>query len=99
MSLGKMHMKEVAHRLEALRIAHGFASQGEMAQAINAEVGTYNHWATGRRLISVSAAIRVCAVTGATLDYIYRGEVSGLPLRLTTLLSSEGTAIKAARSA
>lgn len=92
-------MKEVANRLEALRVAQGFANQADMAQAINAEVGTYNHWATGRRLISVSAAIRVCAVTGATLDYIYRGDVSGLPLRLTTLLSPGETAVKAARSA
>lgn len=99
MSAGQMHNKEVGKRLEALRVALGIDSQGKMAARLNAEVGTYNHWATGRRLIPVDAAIRLCAISGATLDYIYRGEISGLPVRLTTLLPPEHSESENGRSA
>lgn len=83
-----MHKKEVGKRLEALRHAKGVKSQGEFAETLGVETGTYNHWTTGQRLIPVPVAIRLCQISGATLDYIYRGDVSGLPNRLTTLLPS-----------
>jgi transcriptional regulator with XRE-family HTH domain len=99
MNAEQMHVREVGKRVEALRVALGVNSQAKMAARLNSEVGTYNHWATGRRLIPVDAAIRLCAISGATLDYIYRGDVSGLPLRLTTLLESDEASSEGDRSA
>ncbi|CAJ0890953.1 hypothetical protein AMST5_04093 [freshwater sediment metagenome] len=81
-----MFKKQVGTRVEALRLAFGLPSQGEMADMLRVETGTYNHWTTGKALIPVPAAIRLCELTGATLDYVYRGDVSGLPIRLIRLL-------------
>lgn len=85
--LEPMFKKQVGIRVEKLRKAINVGTQGEMAKKLGATTGTYNHWTTGQALITVPAANRLCTLSGATLDYIYRGEISGLPMRLITLLS------------
>ena len=42
----------------------------------------WTEYTQGKRQITVEAAIDLCRITGATLDYIYRGDESGLPKRL-----------------
>lgn len=74
--------REIGRRLEALRLAKGIAAQNMFAQLIGAQISQYNNWETGRRRITVDFAIKICVLTGATLDYIYRGDVSSLPLSL-----------------
>lgn len=91
-NLELMFKKQVGKRVEALRLALGVSSQADMADRLGVETGTYNHWTTGKALIPVPAAIRLCQISGATTDYIYRGDVSGLPMRLMTLLPASGSA-------
>ena len=46
----------------------------------------WSEWRQGKRLITIESAIELCGITGVTLDYIYRGDTSGLPLRLAEAL-------------
>lgn len=39
----------------------------------------WNNYERGRDRIPVDVAIRLCVVTGANLDYIYRGIMGSLP--------------------
>lgn len=48
----------------------------------------WTEYCKGERLITVEAAIELHKLTGVTLDYIYRGDLSGLPQRLLTAFSS-----------
>lgn len=84
-----INVKEVSGRLRALRAAKAIPTQEAMAELIGAARNQYNNWERGS-LIPVAFAIRICAITGATLDYIYKGDKSGLPLNLVMLL--EGSA-------
>lgn len=42
----------------------------------------YNQYETGRRLLTLDAAMSLCERYSLTLDWIYRGDPSGLPVRL-----------------
>lgn len=44
-----------------------------------------SNWECGLRRISLDKAIRLCRATGATLDWIYFGDASGLPIRFAKL--------------
>jgi DNA-binding XRE family transcriptional regulator len=59
-----------------------------MANLIGAEPKQYNHWENGHQIIPVSFAVKLCGLTGATLDYIYQGNTSSLPMHLISYLSS-----------
>lgn len=76
------------NRLKALREAKKIGSQATFAKLIGASTNAYNNWETGFRLLPVSYAIKICAQTGATLDYIFRGDIGSLPTNLAMLLSS-----------
>jgi hypothetical protein len=39
--------------------------------------------------------VLICRTTGVTLDWIYRGDPSGLPLRLYRMILGEGEARRA----
>ena len=79
--------KEIGSRLKALREAKGISSQTSFARLLGAEVNQYGNWERGVGPITVEYAIRVCVFTGATLDYIYRGDLSSLPANLMMLVS------------
>lgn len=81
-----MSNKAVGRRIEAIREAIGVESQRLMAERLGVDTNRYNNWANGVASIPVPFAIKLCAVSGATLDYVFRGDESGLPLRLITLL-------------
>ena len=74
--------REVGARLEATRLALGFDHQADMCREIKAEPNTWNQWERGVRLIDLGVAIRLCSRFGLTLDWIYRGDMAGLPLSL-----------------
>lgn len=78
--------KSVGVRLSLLREAYGFKKQNAFAPLVGASPGAYNHWETGKQIIPVEYAVKVCILTGATLDYIYLGKTSGLPLGLANEL-------------
>jgi transcriptional regulator with XRE-family HTH domain len=78
--------KRVAARVRLLRKAKGVLMQKQMATLIGAEEKQYNHWENGRQIIPVQFALKICGLTGATLDYIYQGNTSALPLYLVSAL-------------
>lgn len=91
-----MSAKEIGKRLRLLRLAKGFEKQPPMAQLLGVSNNRYNNWEVGVVAIPITFANILCAKTGATTDYIYRGDVSGLPVRLASALqeisSKEGLA-------
>lgn len=76
--------KQVGLRLKLIRQAKGIKSQAALARAIGANPDQYNVWERGGGQLPVVFAIRIYTFTGAGLDYIYRGDMSGLPINLAT---------------
>lgn len=76
------HAQDVARRLRLVRRALNIEDQREFGEAANLEQSLYNRFETGRRLLTPQAAMKLCERYGLTLDYLYRGEPSGLPYKL-----------------
>ncbi len=83
----ELSWSSVGKRLELLRAAKGVKQQKIFADLIGASAGQYNNWALGRQIIPVEYAVKVCGMTGATLDYIYLGNSSALPMHLVSALN------------
>jgi transcriptional regulator with XRE-family HTH domain len=71
----------IARRLALTRELLGLAEK-EFAEWAGVTLSRYHLWETGRIPISLSSAIALCAAHGLTLDWLYRGKILGLPLRL-----------------
>lgn len=69
---------EVGERLKKVREALNL-SQINLCNQINVATNTYNQWEKGRVLLDPLAAVRFAKIHGVTLDYLYRGDFSGLP--------------------
>ena len=76
---------DVGRRLRATRAALGL-SQIEFGASIDLSQPRYNQYESGRRTLSVDAAIALCDRYNLTLDWLYRGDPSGLPYRLAETL-------------
>jgi transcriptional regulator with XRE-family HTH domain len=72
--------REVATRLRRTREAFKMG-QGEFAAAAGIAFNTYNQYEQGARLMRLENAIALCDRFDITLDWIYRGDTSGLPLK------------------
>ena len=94
--------KEIGKRLATIRRALKL-SQKVMAFRIGEtqEGGPqkWNNWERGRDKIPVPAAIKVCIVSGADLDYIYRGLMGGLTDEFTAKLDNTERAVRRIRRA
>lgn len=75
----KPEYPEVGLRLAAIRQAESSMNQKEWAEKHGFGVTQYNNWEKGIRRITVDEAERLCARYGLTLDFIYRGILSGVP--------------------
>jgi transcriptional regulator with XRE-family HTH domain len=71
----------VARRLALTRELLGLPEK-EFAEWAGVALSRYHLWETGRIPISLSSAIALCAAHGLTLDWLYRGKITGLPLWL-----------------
>lgn len=71
----------IALRLVVTREALGLR-QGEFAAKAEIAANTYNQYEQGKNRISLDKAIALCDEFGMTLDWIYRGEPSGLKVAL-----------------
>ena len=71
----------IALRLVVTREALGMR-QGEFAAKSEIAANTYNQYEQGKNRISLDKAIALCDEFGMTLDWIYRGEPSGLKVAL-----------------
>jgi transcriptional regulator with XRE-family HTH domain len=59
-------------------------TQAAFARLIGADPQAINNWEGARTRISIDQALKVCRATGVSLDWIYRGHASGLPVNLAT---------------
>ena len=75
----------IGERLEALRRAFDL-TQAEFAGRAGIQQNTYSQYATGKNLPRIEFAERICDEYGVTLDWIYRGDVSGMSVNIVNLL-------------
>lgn len=68
----------IGKRLEQLREALGI-TQAELCRQIKCQPNRWNQYKQGDRKITLAVAERLCDEYGATLDWIYRDNRSGLP--------------------
>lgn len=80
--------KAIAERLKLTREALGL-KQAAFARMVGIEPQAVNNYETGLRGISVDQAVKICAATGISLDWIYRGISAGLPVNLATALQQK----------
>ncbi|WP_085849227.1 helix-turn-helix domain-containing protein [Pacificibacter marinus] len=77
---------EIGRRLAAIRQAESQMSQKEWAEKHSFGVTQYNNWEKGVRRIAVDEAERLCNLYGLSLDFIYRGNISGVSDKIKNLL-------------
>lgn len=76
---------DIAKRLDALMTVMNLKQVG-FAQLIGISQPALNNYLKGLRRPDLDVAIAIQTRTGATLDWIYLGDRSGLPLRLAAEL-------------
>lgn len=76
----------IAARLKATRLALGL-SQVELCKRADVATNTYNQWEKDAQRISIDGALNLCRAFRITLDWIYRGDASGLPFDLASALT------------
>jgi transcriptional regulator with XRE-family HTH domain len=74
--------QQIAVRLRRLREALGFDSARDFAAFLDIPEQTWYHLEKGRRSILPPDAVKVCARTGVSMDWIYRGMEDTLPLHV-----------------
>lgn len=84
---------EVAKRLQALRYHLAGDSQTAFAARYDIEVKRWNNFERGFSLSKPIALLLCQKIPGLTLDWLYRGVESGLPLQLQRELVEAGKAI------
>ncbi|TGQ89432.1 XRE family transcriptional regulator [Mesorhizobium sp. M2D.F.Ca.ET.185.01.1.1] len=86
MADGGKSLRDIGARLVALMEATNHKSQVGFAQLIEVSQPALNNYLKGLRRPELDVAMRIQARTGATLDWIYLGERSGLPAKLSETL-------------
>lgn len=76
--ISESHPKNVAPRLKLLRNLSKI-TQKELCLLLEIQPGTYNHYERGLNRPDVSNALKLCAFYGVTLDYLFSGNMAGLP--------------------
>lgn len=85
--------QDVARRLLLTRRALGIDNQEDFAEGADLSQPRYNQYETGSRLLTLSAALLLCERYLLTLDWIYRGDPSGLPHRLVSEITKARRAV------
>ncbi len=80
--------EEVVKRLVLLRRALGY-TQAFLAGLLDCAPQAWANYEGGDRRISVDMALKLCAVTGVSLDWVYRGNMSMLPTELAEKIQIE----------
>lgn len=88
--MSKSSWKSIGNRLRYLRLYLGMNVQKNMAELLGASPSQYSNWENGLGLIPVDAAVKIQGLTGASLDYIYTGNASALPMFLQSKLRELG---------
>ena len=69
-------------RLKRVRLAAGYATQRDFAEALDVGLTTYSKWELGQRRPPNHILAKISNLTGATTDYLFLGKVDGLPVHL-----------------
>ena len=72
---------EVGRRLKLLRKALRM-KQAALCRLTGINAQVWNNAETGDNLLTIPNAAKLCRVTGVTMDWIYRGQVTALPSSL-----------------
>jgi transcriptional regulator with XRE-family HTH domain len=80
---------DVGRRLRLSRRALGDLDQQEFGEEAGLSQSRYNKFETGSRPLTLEAAMKLCERWGLTLDWLYRGDPSGLPHKLVTDIRGE----------
>lgn len=80
--------EEVARRLVLLRRALGH-TQAFLAGLLDCAPQAWANYEAGDRRISVDMALKLCAITGVSLDWVYRGNMAMLPTELAEKIQVE----------
>lgn len=73
----------IAARLEATRRVLDL-SQTQLCLRAGLATNTYNQWERGKGRPQLDEAMKLCDTFGLTLDWIYRGDPSGLPYSIAS---------------
>ena len=76
-------LEDIGRRISAARDALDL-SQVEVCRNIGVGETTWNNWEHGKRKPDPIAMVRFANAYGVTLDWIYRGDLAGLPGRILT---------------
>ena len=79
----------IAARLRATRRALGADNQQEFGDQAGILQSNYSQYENGHKRPSVDAAIALCEAYNLTLDWIYRGDPSGLPYKLAAAIQNQ----------
>jgi transcriptional regulator with XRE-family HTH domain len=74
--------RDIGRRIEAIMKALGL-SQAQFSRLTGVSQQALNNYLQGRQRPQLDQAVKICIRTGATLDWIYFGDPSGLPQKLT----------------
>lgn len=80
-------LEAIARRLERTSAALGL-SQSEFADRAGIARNTYNQWEKGKGRPQLDGAISLCNTYNLTLDWIYFGQMAGLPYQVASKLVS-----------
>lgn len=87
---GSSAVDTTAQRIELARNALGFSVQADFAKSLGLYPAKYNSYINRQGIqLPVEVAILMCEKFGLTLDWIYRGDISGLPYRLVQKIEEE----------
>lgn len=78
---------DFGERLIHLRKQLGYKEAVDMADAIGVDQNTYTRWERGETYPQVPNLLKLKRVTGVTADYLFFGDLSGLPFQLIRLLA------------
>jgi transcriptional regulator with XRE-family HTH domain len=76
------HSVDIGRRLRLTRAALGVENQAEFGREAGLSQPLYNFYETGARPLTIQAALKLCDRYNLTLDWLYRGDPSGLPYKL-----------------
>lgn len=88
------YLKEaIGERLALARLALGFRTQAAIVRALNDIDPTltpqhWNMWESGRQRIGVDSALLLVRKFNISLDWIYCGEIDGLPTKLSRAIEA-----------
>lgn len=81
-------LEAIAERLIALRTLNA-PTQTAFCNQVNIQPNTWNQYETAKQRISLDMAIRLSKATGVTLDWIYLGDTTGMPIRYMPIIASD----------